>query len=118
MPAIGTCFQLIPEGDNHIWIVISKPLDGRVLCVNITDAERCLDSPCQFERDEHCTIEKRSAVIYRKARTFEAVKVDAELAWGKFVRQFPPYSDALVKRIVEGAKQATDLTGKFLKYLI
>jgi hypothetical protein len=118
MPAIGTCFQVIPEGDNHFWIVISKIFDGRVFVVNITKSVKCPDSPCHFAVGEHSTITEPSAVFYRKARTFSATNVDAQLADGQLVRRLEDYPPELVKRIIDGA-QTPDcgLTLKFLKYI-
>jgi hypothetical protein len=118
MPKIGTCFQLIPEGeDHHFWIVISKVVNGRVLVANITDSAKCFDSPCHFEVGEHATILKPSAVYYKKARTFNAKSVDERLAEGQFVRQLPDYPIELVDKIIAGARKADDLTLKLLKYL-
>lgn len=120
MPDIGTCFQLLLNDEteeNHFWIVISKPLDGRVLVANLTDEEHCPKSPCCFEADEHPIIKKTSVIYYYKARTFEAAAIDAQLKSHRHIRRLPSFSPELVQRIIEGAKIAEDLTIKLLKYL-
>jgi hypothetical protein len=120
MPTIGTCFQLLlseESEENHFWIVISKPIDGRVLVANLTDRGKCPDSPCQFVPNEHPVITKASAIYYYKARTFEVAAIDAQLQSQRYVRQLPPFPPDLVKRIIEGTKVAEDLTLKLLKYL-
>jgi hypothetical protein len=116
MPNIGTCFQIIPEGSNHFWIVISKAKSGQVLAVNLTDSENC-QSPCHFEVNEHPTIVKPSCVFYKKANVFSAEKIDSELEKSTTVRKLDDFSPELVKRIIEGARSAEDLTLKFLKFL-
>jgi hypothetical protein len=71
MPAIGTCFQLLLSDDtecNHFWIVISKPLDGRVLVANLTWEENCPDSPCRFAINEHPVIAKPSVIYYLQSQ--------------------------------------------------
>jgi hypothetical protein len=113
----GTVFQLIPEGGNHFWVVISKEQDGMVLAVNTTDARKCPDSPCILEVREHPTIIKRTAIIYRKAREFESLKIDREIASGTYVRRLEDCSHVLLQRIINGAKVANDLTFRLRGYL-
>ena len=114
MPAPGTVFQLIGES-HHIWVVASRELNGKVLCVNFTDAAKCLDSPCQVSAGEHRSIVKPSAVFYRKAREFTAANIDAQLLQGAVVKH-EDCTAALLKKIVNGAFQADDLTARFLDY--
>ena len=94
MPHLGQVFQLTSdEGGNHFWVVISPVVDGLVLAVNITDFRNCPDSPCVFEAGIHDVITKRSVAFYRKAKEFEACKIDKFLEEGKYLRRlqdFPP----------------------------
>lgn len=117
MPTPGTVFQVIPEGGNHFWAVISAARNGLVLAVNITDIKHSPDSPCVIEVGEHPAVTKRSAVFYRKAREFEAERIDEFIAGGVQLRQLPDCSAALLARIIQGAKVADDLTFRFLDYL-
>ena len=113
----GTSFQVIPEGDNHFWIVISPEKDGCVLAVNTTDAAKCPDSPCKINVGDHPSIVKPSAIYYKKAREFSSEKIEKEIAEGKLVRRLADFNPGIVQRIIDGAKVADDLTLKLLKYL-
>jgi hypothetical protein len=117
MAKVGTVFQIVPDGGNHFWIVISKEKRGMVLAVNSTDATKCPDSPCKINIGDHPAIIKPSAIIYRYAREFVSSKIDELCAKGSYLRQLDDCSPEVVKRIVAGAKQADDLTLKLLDYL-
>jgi hypothetical protein len=117
MPTPGTVFQVIPEGGNHFWIVISAPKNGRVLAVNITDAKNCPHSPCIIEIGEHPAVTMQSAVYYRKAREFEGVKIDEFIATGENIRRLADCSPVLLERIIDGARKSDELTFRFLSYL-
>jgi hypothetical protein len=117
MALIGTVFQVVPEGGNHFWVVISKEKKGMVLAVNSTDAKKCPDSPCKLHIGDHEAITKPSAIIYRFAREFEAAKIEALCDDGAYIRRLPNCSAALLQRIIAGAKQADDLTLRLLDYL-
>lgn len=114
MPPPGTAFW--PIG-SHPWVVISRPIKGKVLAVNITDVGNCPDSPCKVNVGDHPCIKKPSAIYYKKAREFDAVKIDQELSSGKNAKKLSPCSPQLLARIVRGAKVADDLTAKLLDYL-
>jgi hypothetical protein len=117
MPRIGTVFQLVPEGGNHFWVVISAPLNGLVLAINITDASHSPDSPCKIAPGEHPRIYKDSVAYYRKAREFEAARIDELLKNPQMLRQLEDCSPELLNRIIAGARVADDLTFRFLDYL-
>jgi sensor domain CHASE-containing protein len=117
MPKPGTVFQVVPEGGNHFWVVISAPLNGKVLVVNITDEKHCPDSPCKLAVGEHPVLIKASAVHYRKTREFEAVKIDEQLQNPDLVRQLHDCTADLFQRIIDGARNADGLTLRFLDYL-
>ena len=117
MPTPGTVFQVVPEGGNHFWVVISPTKNGLVLAINITDGRHCPDSPCVIEIGEHPIVTKQSVAYYRKAREFDAAKIDAFLTAGVQLRRLPDCSPILLARIIAGAKVADDLTFRFLQYL-
>jgi hypothetical protein len=60
----GTVFQLVGESF-HPHIVISEPLENRVLVCNLTDKKKCKDSPCFFKAGEHEWITKESGIAIR-----------------------------------------------------
>src|ERR1035437_8665807 len=105
----GTVFQLIPEGGNHFWVVISKEKNGMVLAVNTTDSQKCPDSPCFLQIGDHPAITKPTAIIYRKAREFESRKIDEQIASGRYVRQLVDCNATLLQKIISGAKVADNL---------
>lgn len=109
MPIPGTVFQVIPEGGNHFWVVISKPINGNVLVVNITDADHCPDSTCTLHIGDHPIITKESVVYYRKSREFTATAIDAQIAEGTMVRKLDDCSSEVLNRIIEGARKQTIL---------
>lgn len=117
MPHPGLVFQLTSEGGNHFWVVISPVVNGLVLAVNITDFLNCPDSPCVFEAGVHEVITKRSVAYYRKAREFEACKIDQLLEAGQYLRRLKDFPPELLHHLVAGATKADDLTFRFRKYL-
>lgn len=117
MPYPGQVFQLTCEGGNHFWAVISPVVDGLVLAVNITDFRNCPDSPCVFDAGVHPVITKKSVAFYRKAREFEACRIDELLAAGQYLRQLQDFPKELLDRLIAGADKADDLTFRFRKYL-
>src|SRR4051794_12260070 len=111
MPAPGTAFW--PHG-GHPWIVISRTIKGRVLAVNVTDVATCPHSPCKLNVGDHPCVLKPSAIYYKKAREFDAAKIDRELQSGANAKALAPCSKQLLARIIKGAKDADDLTARLL----
>jgi hypothetical protein len=60
----GTVFQLAGS-DNHPRIILSSPLDGRFLVCNLTDAQKCPESPCFCNPTDHEWITKESGIPFR-----------------------------------------------------
>jgi hypothetical protein len=114
MPSPGTAFWPIGA---HPWVVISRTIKGKVLAVNITDSDHIPNSPCKLNVGDHPCISKPSAIYYKKAREFDAAKIDQELISGKKVNPLAPCSQSLLNRIIRGAKDSDDLPPKFLDYL-
>ena len=118
MALLGKMFRLTEQEITcHYWIIISEPLGGMVLSINLTDGGKCQDSPCHLRIGEHQCITKPSAVNYRKSKEFRADILLAELENPRFLQFYEEASPALLSKIVEGAKQADDLTARFLNYL-
>ncbi|MEI7730759.1 MAG: hypothetical protein WCO56_14390 [Verrucomicrobiota bacterium] len=113
---IGTAFQLVGDS-NHPWFVVSKVMGNKVLAVNITDAEKCSDRSCLIGVAEHPIVTKPSAVFYKKAREFDAKKLEKELDKGLNVRRLEKCEQRLLERIIQGALKSDDLTAKFLRYV-
>jgi hypothetical protein len=118
MAFAGTMFRLAEHlVGSHYWLVISEPLSGKVLCVNITDGMNCPDSPCHLSIGEHSCITKPSAIVYRRAREFSAEIIAAEKNNPRDLEFFDDASPAMLSRIIAGAKIADDLTARLLDYL-
>jgi hypothetical protein len=114
MPPPGTAFWPIGA---HPWVVVSRTIKGKVLAVNITDADHCPDSTCKLNVGDHPCITKPSAIYYKKAREFDAAKIDQELSSGKNAKKLAPCSQQLLNKIIRGARDADDLTARFRDYL-
>lgn len=112
----GTVFQIKGVGF-HAWVVISKPLNGKVLAVNFTDVKNSPDSPCKIGIGEHPIINKPSAVYYKKAREFDVDLLNHHLNNSKELGQLEDCSRPLLERIIQGAKESDELTLRFLAYL-
>ena len=109
MPGPGLVFQMNPPDGNHVWIVISDEVGGCVLTVNVTDIAHYPDSPCVLQIGDHPAITKRSAIAYRRAKARPARRIDECIAEGT-LRRLSNCSPDLLARIIEGARQADDLT--------
>lgn len=67
----GLVFQLAGRA-YHLHIVVSDPLDDRVLVCNLTDKKNCPDSPCFFRVGDHPWITKESGIAIRFLSTSHA----------------------------------------------
>jgi hypothetical protein len=98
----------------HRWFVISDVVDGEVLTLNITDAEK-EESTCYLFPGDHPCITKRSAVRYRSAKAWPVQELRKNLG------QCRTYSDLasaeLLRKLADGARKSPDLAKKFLKFL-
>jgi hypothetical protein len=115
MPKLGTGFQLIGD-EYHYWFVVSEEKNGKVLALNVTDEKHCPDSPCKLNEGDQAEIKKPSVVFYKKAREFPAQELDKQIQSGERIRKLTDCPQETLKRMVDGAFKATDLTLKFLNY--
>jgi hypothetical protein len=113
----GCTFQLCGKG-NHLRVVISKSHgdDGRVLVVNLTDAQNWQDTACVVQPGEHPFVTKPSAIAYRKAMAVSPETILEHIKRGTFARSDDMPAQVL-QRTIDGAKASDDLPQKFLKYL-
>jgi hypothetical protein len=118
MPLLGKVFRLTDQSvESHFWIIVSEPLDGKVLAVNVTDGANCPDSPCKLAVGDHPRITIPSAIIYRKAREFQASIIEHESQRPYHLQFFADATPELLEVIIAGARTADDLTAKLLRYL-
>ena len=111
----GTVFQPLAEG-MHPWFIISDERDGKVLAVNISDADKHPESTCFLFRDEHESVKKDSGVFYRQAMLMEVTKLKKDLK--QYCTVFPDCPEEILKRIIAGAlHEDSGLALKYRKYL-
>ena len=107
--APGVAFK--PNGERcHDWVVISEPVNGEVLAVNITDSKHYPDSPCLLRKGSESWVSKHSVAYYPKAKTFLVAKLAQELSRGVLCTQFPDVSPDTLERLILGAIRCDDMT--------
>jgi len=112
----GKVFKL-KEEEGHPWFIISHEIDGKVLAVNVSDANKHPDSTCVINQGAHDVIVKDSAVLYWRAREMIVSKLEKSLSSYAYV--YPDCSEPLLQAIINGARDPeSGLTLKFKKYLV
>ena len=94
----------------HPRIVISNPVNGKVLTVNFTDYSKHPLSTCVVEKPEHSCLYKKSCVFY-------ACPIEMEIQWlGKIfadnrpdIERHPDLSPALLARVIAGLIATGDM---------
>jgi hypothetical protein len=110
----GIVFKL-KFGDSHPHIIISNPLDGYVLAVNLSDAHKHPDSTCFIQKGEHPAVTKDSAVFYKEAKPREVALLKKNL--NKYADVHPDLCpEELLQRIIAGALHENSLM--FLKWRV
>lgn len=116
MAQIGTAFQVNGAG-NHLWVVISAPIvDGKVVCVNITDANNYPESTCRLAVGDHEFITKPSVMMYKKAKLWRDAYIDSSIISGQ-INQHPNVRREIMARIIDGAFRSDDIAPYLLAYI-
>jgi len=115
MPSVGTAFQARGD-DNHIWVVISEPKNGKILVVNFTDEKHNSDKSCCANNSNYCELTKPSVIFYKMAREYTALAVDVQLQTQEHVRRLADCPPELLLKIIEGAKISDEFKPRFLDY--
>lgn len=110
----GTVF-IPPFSGAHRWFVISNNIGGEVLTVNITDAKH-EDSTCILQPGDHVCVEKLSAVVYRRAKSWLVQELERNLGACTVYEELA--GEALLQRMRTGAVKSEDLAKKFLKFVV
>ena len=103
--APGDCFRFInsPTLDDHRWIVLSPPTNGRIAIANITSLGSELeDRTCVLEACDHDSLSHQSCIVYEKARLIEASVLTAHERVNK-IRWLKPLRPEVLKRVIAGA---------------
>ena len=103
----GDTFLFVGCADNHLWMVISDPLQNEqeVLIVHFSTWNDCWDQACIVEAHEHPFLNRKTIVAYEKAvapplATLEAVWQDGRLKFRE------PLSPELLEKIRQCARHS------------
>ena len=103
----------------HLYVIISRPLDDKVLCVNFsTNYPRQPDTACTFEPgDFDFPFIKRSTYIaYTEAKEIDVMMIQTNLRGRRWFRG-DAVPEEMLNKIQAGAIRSAFLPGKFRKYL-
>jgi len=106
--------------DDHAKVVISDPSlnPNQVVWVNFTGAEgEYRDHSCILEIGDHPWIMKRTCISYKDAMFVKEADIDSLVAKGK-IRKLDEVSDAVLRKIHEGAEITDELPGKYQRVLV
>lgn len=89
--------------NNHLWIVISAPVQGHIALVNLTThTTGCIDDSCHMEPGDHPFVTRRSCVYYRRAIMNPLAPLLEADARG-ILRRHEPLVPDLLRRVQLGA---------------
>lgn len=100
----------------HLYIIISPIIEERVLFVNVTTKKESSDTTCILKKGDHPFIRHDSVINYGDAKDTEVKLIKKAIETKLFALQ-DPISDALLKRIQQGALTSPAFTPKYLKYI-
>jgi hypothetical protein len=100
----------------HLHIVISPIIDGKVLLVNVTSKKFDSDETCVLCLGDHEFIKHDSVINYGDAIDADILLMEKAILNQTFKPQ-SPVSDALLKRIQEGALKSDAFPPALLKYI-
>jgi hypothetical protein len=100
----------------HLHIVISPIIDGKVLLVNVTSKKFDSDDTCVLCVGDHEFIKHDSVINYADAHDPEIDKMQ-EAILQKIFKPQPPVSEALLRRIQAGALISPAFKPAFIKYI-
>jgi len=112
----GTVFQITGRG-NHPRIVLSHPLEGRVLTCNLTDVKKCPQSPCFCDPSDHEWITKESGIPLEYLTTLPCSGFDPAIQSGQIRISETPFPEHKLRLICEAIVIRTSVAEFFKKYL-
>lgn len=116
---IGDVFQPTEQG-SHCYVIISEPAsdpEGRVLVVNWTTLRRsCIDDACILSAGSHPNIDRDSTIAYSRAKLWPFGKIAFAIKQGA-LRGLPPLTDAVIQRVVAGARISPELRAEWRNLL-
>jgi hypothetical protein len=94
----------------HPWIVLSHPVDGNVLLVNLSDEAHDGDAECVLNVGEHPCITKPSYVYFAEYEERPSKKMGHVLAEGRLVTHYADLSPEILERVLRAARSSADLS--------
>jgi hypothetical protein len=112
----GTVFHLTGRG-NHLRIILSPPLEGRVLTCNLTDAEKCPRSLFYCDPSDHEWIAKRSGIPFEWLVTLPCSGFELAIKNGGIRISEMPFPPTKLIIICTAILETTSISESFKKYL-
>jgi len=103
-----------PNHPLHLWFVCTLPNEGRVVIVNLTSADACVDRSCLITPGEHPFVTHDSLIQYQRGSVAKAEDIELAFARGLFFSR-QPASDALIAKIRAGALRSEFTQGAVRK---
>jgi len=86
----------------HLWFVCTLPREGRVVILNLTSRDSCIDLACPIAFGEHSFVQHDSLIQYQNGSDPEIELVEQAFTLGLFTPD-EPASPALIAKIRAGA---------------
>lgn len=100
----------------HLHIVVSPIIDGKVLLVNVTSKKFSSDDTCVLTIGDHEFIHHDSVISYADAIAVDISKIQEAISMNVF-KPHKPVSEGLLARIQAGALISDAFPGNLLKYV-
>lgn len=98
-----TFIPALPQGDGHLWVVISDPTpQSRIAIVNFTTKRPGCDESCIVQPGEHPFFVRESVVFYARSRLQDVDSLERHLSIGNYQPR-EPVSTSLLRRVQDGA---------------
>jgi hypothetical protein len=99
----------------HLWVVSTLPAaDGSIVVINMTSQRTGSDTNCIIQPGEHSFVQNATVMEYERARILTKGSQDTIDTMPAKCPRKAPVSNALLKRIQEGAL-TSDLTAENVK---
>ena len=100
----------------HLYIVLSPIIDGKVLLVNVTTPKYNSDLSCVLKESEHPFLTHDSIINYADATDTDVDKIKQAITMNVF-KPHASLSEDLLQRVQKGALASTALKPRFRKYI-
>lgn len=107
-----------PEDKIHPYVVLTNPVEGRVLIVNFSDHEHDPDAECVVKHAELPKILKKdSFLFFAKTSEVTCEKMPKLLAENQAIKHLPDLPPEILDRVLRCAKLSRDIPDRLkIKY--